>query len=284
MRLIPALGIAVLTVFPMDMARADFEAPAGGPAINAYPAMARPWDLSIRASLGRNDNVSLLPDVTTCSDTLSGAPCNAAASYFALQVNGGYRFVNTASHTVGFAISAAGLWYGDTQQTWNWEMGDYNILSANPAIYGTWRFPVLGKPAALTASYDYRWEEGQNVDAIGLQGHTLKLDGGIFVQPNVRLSATWSLSDNDYGVTFPATPALNTRDAMRQALDLGMRVWFDGGQRNVSLGLFYADNDADGSNFDYDGGGFRGRFETRFVGPVWLALTCAMPRTTTPAS
>jgi hypothetical protein len=263
------LAVVGLTGFTFSQATlADFESPAGGSYISAYPAQARPWDLSIRASLGHNDNVQLVPDATTFP---TGPGARFDASYTALQLNGGYRFVNTATHTLGFAMSAEGLWYENTNQTPVWEMSDYNISTANPALYGTWRFLALGRPASLTASYDFRWEEGQNVHAIGLHGHTLKLDGGVFVQPNVRLSATYSLSDNDYGVTFP-TPSLNSRDAIRNAIDLGMRVWFDNGLRNVSLGLFYVDNDAEGSNFAYDGGGLRGRFETQLVGPVWLAL------------
>ena len=241
---------------------AGFESAGSSPVPGAESSSPRPWDLSIRASIGRNDNVQLVPDSTSYVGS-------TAANYFALQANGAYRFYQSGNLSAGASLSVSSLWNEDKQQTPTSKFSDYNFYTLNPAVYITYKLNVGGMPASITGSYDLRREDGHSEDlaALGLTSHTLKVSGNLYPRQDLKLTATLTRGWDNFEVKFP-TP---DRDADRLALDLGLRKSFSNGLHNISVGVGYIDNDAKGSNFAYDGYNTRLRFETGVLRPVWLA-------------
>lgn len=247
---------------------AGFESPASAP-VPGKASASRPWDLTVRASLGNNDNVNLVPDATT-----HPAGTGTSADYFALQAEGSYRFYQSGNVTAGAALSVSSLWYEsklESPATWN--ISDYSFYALNPAVYLTYKLNVAGMPASVTGTYDYYREDGHNdnLHALGTTSHNVRVSGTLFPKSDLQVTASVRRGWDDFEVVFP-NPALDSRDADRIAVDLGMRTWFANGLHNLSLGVGYMENDAKGSNFDYDGYNLRARFESGFLKPVWLAV------------
>ncbi|OIO71560.1 MAG: hypothetical protein AUJ57_07070 [Zetaproteobacteria bacterium CG1_02_53_45] len=232
--------------------------------------MSRPWDLSIRTSVGHNDNVQLVPNITTFP--VGGSK---SANYFSLQVDGKYRFYQSNQWEAGVTLAATSLWYENKLQTITppqWKFNDYNFGNYNPGVYTTYLFQAADMPASITASYDFYNENGHNnnLGALGLSSHNFHLSGSIRPLDNLQLTLSLLRGVDNFQVTFP-DPALDDRDGVRTGIDLGARMWLDHGRHNVSVGLGYLDNKAKGSNFDYKGYNSKARFETGLLNPVWLA-------------
>ena len=258
------IAASLLGVSP---AMAEFESPPASSIPSLESLSAKPWDLSIRGSLGHNDNVQLVPNVSTYPPGGS-----TSANYFSLQGNGAYRFYQSPTLVTGATLSFSSLWHEDKMQTPDWNFSDYNFYNVNPGVYATYRFRLGNRPATLTGSYDYLTEDGHNEElhALGLTSHTLKIAGSVQLDRNFSISASLAHGRDSFEVEFP-DPALDSRDANRTALDLGMRYWLGGGRHNLSAGIGYVNNNAKGRNFDYDGYNLRARFETGVLHPVWLA-------------
>jgi hypothetical protein len=259
--------VIAASLLGISPAMADFESPPASSTPAPQSLSARPWDLSIRGSLGHNDNVQLVPDVTTYP-----AGGSTRASYFALQGSGAYRLYQTPTLVTGATLSFSSLWHEDKMQTPGMKFSDYNFYNVNPGVYATYRFRLGYRPATLTGSYDYLKEDGHNeaLHALGLTSHTLKLAGSVQLDSTLSLNASLAQGWDNFEVTFP-DPALDNRDGSRTALDLGVRYWMSGGRHNLSAGIGYVNNNAKGRNFDYDGYNARFRFETAVLRPVWLA-------------
>lgn len=259
----------LICLFAAPSALADFEAPSASPPPSASSPSQRPWDLSVRFAVGHNNNVQLVPDVTTFP-----ADGKTAANYFLSQANGVYRFYNSDKVTSGLTLGVSSLWHEDKLQSvsQNWKFDDYDFYTFNPGIYSSYRHSLSGNPAALTFSYSYLKEDGHNEDlaALGLSSHNIVVAESIALNRDLVLTATLSLGWDDFEVRFPANPTMN-RDGNRSGIDVGVRYWMGEGLHNVSANIGYINNDAKGADFKYDGYNLRLRFESGALQPVWLA-------------
>ena len=258
-----AVAAAVLVSAP---AAAEFEAPAPGPVPTAAALNTRPWDLSIRASIGRNNNAGLVPTRTTFP--VDG---NKSAIYYAVQLDGGYRFYESRMLVAGTAVSVSDFRYENKQESdADSKFSGYDFYVVNPSVYLTYKLSVGGMPASITGSFDLRKENAPHgYDALGLTGKNVRIAGSLQARPNLQFTGSVVRGRDDYEIVFP-NPALNDRDATRTVVDLGARLWLKG-IHNVTAGIGYIDNDAKGSNFKYHGSNQRLRFETGILRPVWLA-------------
>jgi hypothetical protein len=257
-------GAASLVV--VQPALAEFEAPAPGPAPIALAHSASPWDLSIRASIGRNDNVGLVPEKTTFP--VDG---NRSAIYYAVQADGGYRFYESRKLVVGTAVSVSNLRYENKQESDpESKFSGYDFYAVAPAVYITYKLSAGGMPGAITGSYDLRREIAPHgYAALGMTSHNVKIAGSLQLRPDLQIVGSYARGWDNYEVVFP-DPSLNDRDAKRGAINLGARLWLRG-IHNLTATIGYVDSDAKGSNFDHHGFNGKLRLETGMLRPVWLA-------------
>lgn len=255
--------VCTILLFAHD-APADFESPSSGATMQSDSDGGRPWDLSIRAFIGHNNNVQLVPDTTFFTG-------GNESVYTGVTIKGAYRIIEDREWTVGFTGQLEQLFYLNNDAGGGGRINDYNLFTLTPGVFVVRRYELFGLPASTQASYQFRFEEGKDVAAIGLESHTITTITAVMVQPDLQVTVTSVYGWDDFDVTFPA-PGLNDRDADRRAISVAGKYWWDERRRNVSLTYTVAENDSEGQNFDYDSEGINARFETHVQGPLWMAI------------
>jgi hypothetical protein len=245
---------------------AGFESPAEGPRLSREKG--RRWELSIRVFGGYNDNVNVVPEETYFDGS-------TRSTYLGLQADAAYRLYQTRDLTLGLALSADRIWYLDDQEHYDPSVNDdakeYNLFAIQPAVYVERRFRLLDLPAAVGASYQYRYEETDEISSGGLRSHGPRLYFDVKPWRGLTLGLAYTLSVDDYDVTFD-DENLNSRDGERHNVELSGRYAWNRGRQSVKLAYGYTVNNADGRNFEYDAQGVTGQFRTHVVGPLWFGV------------
>jgi hypothetical protein len=259
----------LLVAMLVSPAWGDFEAPAPPPNVPPPSAEARPWDLSIRAFVGYNDNVQLVPD---SSPFFVG---DHKSAVMGLQVRGLWRLEPMDGLTITPVVQLEQTFHTDDAQSVGTpnvstnDANDYDLTVIAPGLEGRYAFAVTGLPAFVSLRYDYRYEEA-DVHAAGLDNHTVTGVIGISATPQLELSLAYAHTWQDFDLVFPPT-GLNGRDADLDTITATATYRFT---RRCSLDVSYQylNNASEGTNFDYESHGVRARFETHLVGPLWGAV------------
>jgi len=261
-------------IFAGSAAHAGFEQTDADPASPTTAPAVNPdaWDLTIRVYAGQNSNVPKAPDQTFLIGDQDSALVGAA-------VRGTYRFSDTEQWLVGITVRADGTIYtedNDKPAAVLFEdygsPHEYNQWTVHPTLFAIRRFDLDGTPATFGGQYSFRHEDAPDIEGIGLNAHSFQVNGSAHVSPRVSVDGAYSYTITDYDVTFPS-PMLDDRDADYQRATA--RVTYHapgGGSGRASLSVFYADNDAEGRNWDYDSYGVAGQIKSHLFGPFWTNL------------
>ncbi len=237
----------------------------------------RPWDLSIRAFIGYNDNVPLVPHVTGCG-TPGGGPCAPGSFYGGFSITGNYRLIQTDDWLAGVGLS-----FDQTAHTKNigpacctTDGRDFNLTSLSPSAFARYNFGfAFGRwimPASAGMTYTFRrdwlppaheglfWQSTSN---------SLQWDLSVDVIRQLRLGLSYSLTFQ----RFNPNVTLAARDATAHSVGLSGTYSFQGGLRTITLGYQYGTSDAGSSNFEVQNShGIKAKFKSHIYGPVWGAL------------
>ncbi len=262
-------GLGLALVVGLGPALADYESPSPQPPIGDA-GVAKPWNVSIRAFVGNNNNVPLAP-------TLSFFNGETDSLYYGATFNGIYRFLDDTDWTVGVGLRADKLWHADEQKVANStvasEQKSYDLSIFSPTLFGERRFVVGGIPTSLAARYNFRYENA-DIAAVGQRTHALTAALGARPLPNLDLSLAYSRGWDESFVTFPVA-GINSRDADRHQLGISGKLALDGGRRVLGLGYTWWVNQAEGSNWDYEAQKVNAFLRSQIYGPVWGQVTFA---------
>jgi hypothetical protein len=235
----------------------------------------RPWDLSIRAFVGYNDNVPLVPYITSCH---SSPPCDLQSFYGGFSINGNYRFIETEQWRAGVGLSFEQVIQGHSigPSCCTTDAHDFNLTSLSPSVFGRYFFGfafgrwIMPASAGMTYSYRRDWLPPAHSGVLWqADSHTLQWDLSVDVIRQLKLGLNYSLSFLDFN---PAV-TLDARDATAHAVGLSGTYSFQGGLRTITLAYKYGTTNASSSNFDLqNSNGIKAQFKTRVYGPVWLVL------------
>jgi hypothetical protein len=245
-------GILSLTVLSASGAFAGFEGAPKGP-FTGNPVFG-PDTLSalLRVEYGVDTNVQLAPDKTFFQNP-PGTRQDTESDFARLIFDGHYLHSLSATRSVGLALTGSAQFYLDTIPGSPPGIGtyhDYNTFILNPTLF----YNVALEGVDVQAYYQFRWEQGIDVAAIGLEGHTVGFALSHDVSPEWRIRGGASASFNDYNVEFP-NMVLNDRDATHTRIDAGADYFIQGGRAIVSATAHYAINDSEGLNWGYDAWG-----------------------------
>lgn len=239
---------------------AGFEAPGPGPVTSKDLFDPKNWEITIRTFFGYNDNANTVSkgDPFFTGDTDS--------TYAGTSINGVITYAVDDTTDVGAALRFDQTVYLSGGNSGGDNFSDYNMTAVSPSVFAEKRFVVASRPAKVGASYSFRYDRA-DIEAVGIKAHTVNLNGAINIDPTLQAALDYSVSWNDFSVSFPAP--VNDRDSLHTSINLSGTKWFDGRSRSITLALGYANNNADGKNFDYHGYKVGLTGKSRIAGPVW---------------
>ena len=255
------LGVVVALT---SSAWAEFELPSGGRSADTDTQQRRPWDLSIRTFFGYNDNVQVVPDDSFFSGNSEDFSMGAT-------LTGVYRPIQEDGFVVGLTLQATHLLHLQNTHGGDGSSSDYDMTTAAPGVFVMFNYEVFDIPVTKTLTYTFRFEEGRDIEAIGLESHAIGVNCALHLRPDFDLILAYVHGWDDYDVTFP-DPELDDRDGQRDSISVTGKYTWDRGLRNVAVTYTFVHNDAEGRNFDYDSHGIRGRIESHLIASLWGAL------------
>jgi hypothetical protein len=274
-RLCSTISLLIFVFLPFTVF-AQYQPTPGAGQDYPFPG-ARPWDLSIRAFIGYNDNVPLVPHSTACG-TPGGGPCAPGSFYGGFSIDGSYRLIRT-----DYWLAGVGLSFDQTAHTHNigpacctTDGRDFNLTALSPSAFARYFFDLdvgssfwLGS-AGMAYSYRRNWLPPAHSGLLWQTNmNTVQWDVAVNPIRQLRVGINYSLSFQDFN---PAV-TLNARDATVHAVGLSGTYSFQGGLRTITLGYQYGASDARSSNFEVqNSNGIKAQFKTLVYGPVWLAL------------
>ena len=226
-------------------------------------------DGRVSVFVGYDDNALLVPDAPPFFSGDQDAPF-AGVEY---ELTGRVQFDRDVAF--GFSALAGGIGYGGSQPggapDFVDDPSDYSSVYASAELFLDIALPVAGRPLNLRPAYRFGWEGGSDVEAVGHRAHEVRLDASRKVAPGLELSAYGLSRAIDYDVEFPGSPS-RERDGRYAEGGVALAYMFSQGRREARLGVSFADNDADGSDWDYDGWRVEGGLLTHVHGPVFADL------------
>lgn len=103
----------------------------------------------------------------------------------------------------------------------------------------------------ILPSYTFRHESDADVEALGLTSHQLRLDARYQASPQLRVDGHLLYQHNDFSVVFPQPT--RDRDADYTEAGLGLVYTTQPGGAVFRAGIALENNDANGSDWSYDG-------------------------------
>jgi hypothetical protein len=243
------------------------------PSYERSAVQARPWDLSVRAFVGYNDNVPLVPYVSSCSKD-----CAKQSFYGGLSISGNYRLIQNEQWLAGVGLNFDEVAYSHNigSACCTTDGQDYNLTAVSPNAFARYFFGLrLGGPRIMPSSvgmlYSYRRDWLQIVGPLiwHTSIHTLRWDVAVDVLRQLRMGIDYTVGFSDLN----AAQSFNSRDTISYSVGVNGTYFFQGGLRSITLDYRLGTTDARGSKFDIPfTNGLKGRFQTRVIGPLWLAL------------
>lgn len=234
----------------------------------------RPWDLSVRAFVGYNDNVPLVPYISACSKD-----CAKQSFYGGLSISGNYRLVQNQQWLAGVGLNFDEVAYSHNigAACCTTDGQDYNLTAVSPNAFARYFFGlkmggfdrIMPSSAGMTYSYRRDWLQIVGPLIWHTSIHTLQWDVAVDVLRQLRMGLNYSVAFSDLN----RAQSFNSRDTTAYLVGLNGTYFFQGGLRSITLDYRLGTTDARGEKFDIPfTNGLKGRFQTRVLGPLWLAL------------
>lgn len=218
--------------------RADFEAPGPGPDLDVMTGDSdRAWNFWVRTFVGYNDNVQLVPDAGVI-------PADQESGYFGLSAQGSYDFFSQGNFSAGAALRLDQTYHFDSSGGAT-AANNFDLTVVEPALYLNYR----NDDWFARVTYSYRWEDADTT-AIGLSSHNLGVKVGTELNDCLHAEFAWTHGWDDYD-----TPGVGVaeRNGERDRISFSLIRPADSYAPRMILRYSYLNNDADGSNFRYDG-------------------------------
>lgn len=236
----------VITTLATSQAFAGFEGPSAGPNLGDPSEPFDNFDAVVRVGLGQNDNVMLW------ADELSFVPPDSRtreSTFLTGTLDAAFRHQINPLFVVGAALRVDGTTYlEDIPPTLQPDYGnfdDFDLVVVNPTLFAN----VLLDGVDARFAYGFRFEDGRDVHAIGLNSHQLSVDLSRDLSASWRIRAGISHAWNDHHIVFP--DPVNDRDGTLTSFNAGTDYYIGGGTTVLSATVNAAVNDSDGRNWKY---------------------------------
>ncbi|HKA33913.1 MAG TPA: hypothetical protein VKH64_11910 [Candidatus Binatia bacterium] len=234
----------------------------------------RPWDLSIRTFVGYNDNVPMVPYITGCQKD-----CEKQSFYGGVSISGNFRFLQTDRWLAGVGLNFDQVGYANHigPGCCSTDGDDYNLTAVSPNMFARYFFGLqVGDfqrvmPSSVGMTYSYRRDWTRIVGPLIWHTaiNTVQWDLAVDVLRQLRMGLNYSIAFSNLN----RVQSFNSRDNTAYLVGLNGTYFFQGGLRSITLDYHLGATDARGNKFDIPfTNGLKGRFQTRVVGPLWLAL------------
>lgn len=128
---------------------------------------------------------------------------------------------------------------------------DYSNAVYSATVYARFAPGGPGGHLELLPSYTLRHESDAEVEALGLTSHQFRLDARYQATEQLRVDGHLIYQQNNFSVVFPQPT--RDRDATYTEAGLGLVYVVKPGGRTLRAGLAFEHNDAEGSDWSYDG-------------------------------
>jgi hypothetical protein len=128
---------------------------------------------------------------------------------------------------------------------------DYSNAVYSATVYARFAPGGPGGQLELLPSYTLRHESDAEVEALGLTSHQFRLDARYQATEQLRVDGHLIYQQNNFSVVFPQPT--RDRDATYTEAGLGLVYVVKPGGRTLRAGLAFEHNDAEGSDWSYDG-------------------------------
>lgn len=246
MQKLVACGAFMALSLAASQAFAGFESPSAGANLGDPSDPFDAFDAVIRVGYGLDDNVELwadelsfvVPDDRTRESTFLTGTLDAT-----------FRHQISPLFTIGAALRVDGTMFLDdipaALQPDYGNFDDFDLIVVNPSVFAS----AVVDGVDVRVSYGFRFEDGRDVHAMGLNGHQVGVELSRDVSPSWRVRGGVTHSWNDFHIVFP--DAVNDRDGTLTSLNAGADYYIDGGYTVLSATVKFAVNDSDGRNWRY---------------------------------
>lgn len=215
------------------------------------------WGISATLSFQYDDNVVLKPEGVTTAVRISDESDFRGVGF----LWGEYRFLQGRPWLAGVR--------GSFYQSLHTSLHDYDVTDTAASLYGGYRGEVMGFPYKVEADYVYEYTWLGNRSYLERNSGVVSLD--INETSYLLTQVAYRAQKKDF-FNQPFLGRANDRDALNHRGGLTQYLFFSEGTRYIHGGYFYDRDDADGSNWDYDGHYFSGGFFTPLIYGVGLRL------------
>lgn len=229
-----------------SQAYAGFESTSGGPNLGDPSDPFDALDAVVRVGIGRDSNVELWPDQmsfnlpnddTRRSTFLTGA------------LDATFRHQINPLFIVGAGLRVDGTMFLDdiplSLQPDYGNFDDFDLIVVNPTVFTS----TVLDGVDVRLNYGFRFEDGRNVHAMGLNSHEIGIALSRDVSANWRIRGGASNAWNDFHIVFP--DSVNDRDGTLTSFNAGADYYIGGGQTVLSATANAAINNSDGRNWKY---------------------------------
>lgn len=215
------------------------------------------WDLSATLSFQYDDNVVLKPEGVTTAVLISDESDFRGVGF----LWGEYRFLQGKPWLAGIR--------GSFYQSIHTSLHDYDVTDTAASLYGGYRGEVMSFPYKVEADYVYEYTWLGNRSYLERNSGVASLD--INETSYLLTQVAYRAQKKDF-FNQPFVGRADDRDALNHRGGLTQYLFFSEGTRYIHGGYFYDRDDADGSNWDYDGHFFNLGFCTPLMYEVRLRL------------
>jgi hypothetical protein len=149
------------------------------------------------------------------------------------------------------------------------DLDEFDVTDIAGSLYGGYRDAVMGFPFAVEADYEYEYTWLDNDSYLERHSGILNLD---FSETSYLLTQLTYRGQCKNFYNQPFTGSADDRDAFNHRAGLTQYLFFSNNTRHIHGGYFYDNDDADGSNWDYEGHFVSAGFYTPLIYGVGLRV------------
>ncbi len=213
--------------------------------------------LSATLSFQYDDNVILRPEGLTTAEFIADESDYRGVGFFW----GEYQFLDGAPWLGGFQYSF--------YQSIHTRLHDFDLTNNAGGLYGGYRSKLKEFPYKLQADYEYQYTLLDSERY--LERHSGILNLNFVESPSLLTRLTYRGQEKNFH-NQPLLGPADDRDAFNHRAGLTQYLFFSEKTRHIQGGYFFDQDDADGSNWDYEGHLVSGGFFTPLIYGVRLRL------------
>jgi Flp pilus assembly protein TadD len=204
-----------------------------------------------------DDNVILKPEGLTTAEFIADESDYRGVGFFW----GEYQFLHGTPWLGGLRYSF--------YQSIHTQLHDFDLTNNAAALYGGYRGKLKRFPSKLQGEYEYQYTLLDNKSYLERHSGILNLD--VIESPSLLTQLTYRGQEKNFH-NQPLQGPADDRDAFNHRAGLTQYLFFSEQTRHIHGGYFYDQDDADGSNWDYEGHLVSAGFFTPLIYGVRLRL------------